>query len=264
MRKLLTLVALLCALMVASSGFAVAQDEPLPLPDPAPGDSATTAPTATAPTNSTPDPSTTVPAPPEPEPDAAAPEPSATAPEPTAPPTTTAVATTAPAAPVAVAQQCEPSYPTICLPPGIDVNCGDIPQWGNFVVLPSDPFRLDGNPKDGIGCEGNTSGAPRDPNLVTTTLPTTAPTTTSPPVTVAPTTVPAQVAGTTQTQQRGALPVTGAPSTLLGVLGVVIMALGVVLVATHGRFERTTRGGFTVTLTNLRGECLTFHVRTRR
>ena len=251
MRKLLTLVGLLCALMVPSAGFAVAEGEPLLPPDTAPSE-----PTTTAPTTSMSEPTTIAPPPSEAEPDAPAPEP-------TAPPTTAAVPTTVPAQ-VAVAQQCEPSYPTICLPPGIDVNCGDIPQWGNFIVLPSDPFRLDGNPKDGIGCEGNTSGAPRDPSLVTTTLPTTAPTTTSPPVTVASTTVPAQVAGTTQTQQSGALPVTGGPSTLLGVLGVVVMALGVVLVASQSRFERTTRGGFRVTLTNPRGETMSFHVRSRR
>ena len=50
------------------------------------------------------------------------------------------------------AGNCEPSYPTLCLRPGVDVDCGEIPHR-NFPVLPPDPFRLDGNDNDGIGCE---------------------------------------------------------------------------------------------------------------
>lgn len=47
---------------------------------------------------------------------------------------------------------CDPSYPDVCipsLPP--DLDCGDIP-FSNFKVLPPDPHRFDGD-KDGIGCE---------------------------------------------------------------------------------------------------------------
>ena len=51
------------------------------------------------------------------------------------------------------AGNCEPSYPTLCLTPGVDVDCGEIPQHKNFTVLPPDPFRLDGNDNDGLGCE---------------------------------------------------------------------------------------------------------------
>ena len=47
---------------------------------------------------------------------------------------------------------CDPSYPTICLPsPPPDLNCPQIP-YNDFVVLPPDPHRLDAD-KDGIGCE---------------------------------------------------------------------------------------------------------------
>jgi hypothetical protein len=46
---------------------------------------------------------------------------------------------------------CEPSYPTVCLPRGHDVDCGEI-SARRFEVLAPDPYRLDGN-HDGIGCE---------------------------------------------------------------------------------------------------------------
>ena len=47
---------------------------------------------------------------------------------------------------------CDPSYPTVCIPsPPPDLDCGDIP-YKNFDVLPPDPHRFDGD-KDGIGCE---------------------------------------------------------------------------------------------------------------
>ncbi len=50
------------------------------------------------------------------------------------------------------AGECDPSYPTICLPsPPPDLNCPQIP-YNDFVVLPPDPHRLDAD-KDGIGCE---------------------------------------------------------------------------------------------------------------
>jgi|GEM_PF-762331 len=49
-------------------------------------------------------------------------------------------------------QRCDPSYPTVCIPPPPpDLDCGDIP-YRNFVVKPPDPHRFDRN-RDGIGCE---------------------------------------------------------------------------------------------------------------
>jgi hypothetical protein len=48
-------------------------------------------------------------------------------------------------------ESCDPSYPTVCIPPPPpDLNCADI-EFRNFVVLQPDPHRFDGN-KDGIGC----------------------------------------------------------------------------------------------------------------
>jgi hypothetical protein len=47
---------------------------------------------------------------------------------------------------------CDPSYPTVCIPPPPpDLNCADVP-YTNFKVLPPDPHHFDGD-KDGIGCE---------------------------------------------------------------------------------------------------------------
>lgn len=47
---------------------------------------------------------------------------------------------------------CDPSYPTICIPPSPpDLNCNDIPHK-NFTVLQPDPHDFDSN-KNGIGCE---------------------------------------------------------------------------------------------------------------
>jgi len=47
---------------------------------------------------------------------------------------------------------CDPSYPTVCIPPPPpDLDCKDIP-YRNFVVLPPDPHHFDGD-GDGIGCE---------------------------------------------------------------------------------------------------------------
>lgn len=46
---------------------------------------------------------------------------------------------------------CDPSYPTVCIPPPPpDLNCGDI-VFRDFVVLQPDPHNFDGN-NDGIGC----------------------------------------------------------------------------------------------------------------
>ena len=61
------------------------------------------------------------------------------------PPTSTTTTTTT------VPPTCDPSYPTVCIPPPPpDLNCGDIVHR-NFVVLQPDPHNFDGN-KDGIGC----------------------------------------------------------------------------------------------------------------
>jgi hypothetical protein len=47
---------------------------------------------------------------------------------------------------------CNPSYPSVCIPPPPpDLNCGDI-SYRNFTVLPPDPHHLDSD-HDGIGCE---------------------------------------------------------------------------------------------------------------
>jgi len=47
---------------------------------------------------------------------------------------------------------CDPSYPTVCIPPPPpDLDCKDIP-YRNFQVLPPDPHHFDGD-HDGIGCE---------------------------------------------------------------------------------------------------------------
>ena len=48
---------------------------------------------------------------------------------------------------------CDPSYPTVCIPPPPpDLDCGDIP-YDNFTVLPPDPHNFD-REGDGLGCEG--------------------------------------------------------------------------------------------------------------
>lgn len=73
-------------------------------------------------------------------------------PRPTTPPVQAAPPPPAPAG------NCDPSYPTVCIPPKSqvgDLDCGDIPQFGYFEVLPPDPHGFDGNDNDGWGCEGN-------------------------------------------------------------------------------------------------------------
>jgi micrococcal nuclease len=55
-------------------------------------------------------------------------------------------------APPAQSGDCEPAYPTVCIPPPPpDLDCGDI-SYRRFQVLPPDPHRFDGD-HDGIGCE---------------------------------------------------------------------------------------------------------------
>ena len=50
-------------------------------------------------------------------------------------------------------ENCDSSYPDVCMPPPPpDLDCGEIP-YRNFKVLPPDPHKFDGD-KDGIGCEG--------------------------------------------------------------------------------------------------------------
>lgn len=47
---------------------------------------------------------------------------------------------------------CDPSYPTVCIPPPPpDLDCSDIP-YRNFTVVGLDPHGFDGD-GDGIGCE---------------------------------------------------------------------------------------------------------------
>ncbi|MBX7250621.1 MAG: thermonuclease family protein [Candidatus Promineofilum sp.] len=54
--------------------------------------------------------------------------------------------------PTPPAGDCDPAYPTVCIPsPPPDLDCDDIP-YRNFTVLPPDPHNFDRN-HDGIGCE---------------------------------------------------------------------------------------------------------------
>jgi micrococcal nuclease len=47
---------------------------------------------------------------------------------------------------------CDPSYPTVCIPPyPPDLDCADV-RPSNFPVVGSDPHGFDGN-HDGVGCE---------------------------------------------------------------------------------------------------------------
>jgi hypothetical protein len=58
----------------------------------------------------------------------------------------------APSPPPAPSGNCDPSYPTVCIPsPPPDRDCADVPHT-NFAVLPPDPHNFDGN-HDGVGCE---------------------------------------------------------------------------------------------------------------
>ncbi len=58
---------------------------------------------------------------------------------------------TVPAPPPTPQNNCDPAYPTVCIPsPPPDLDCRDI-EYQNFTVLPPDPHLFDGN-QDGIGC----------------------------------------------------------------------------------------------------------------
>lgn len=47
---------------------------------------------------------------------------------------------------------CDPSYPTVCIPPAPpDLDCADVP-YSNFTVVGTDPHGFDGD-GDGVGCE---------------------------------------------------------------------------------------------------------------
>ena len=50
-------------------------------------------------------------------------------------------------------ENCEPAYPTVCLPPPPpDLDCPQVLPLVNFAALPADPHGLDAD-KDGIACE---------------------------------------------------------------------------------------------------------------
>lgn len=68
--------------------------------------------------------------------------------------TTTSTTTTAPSTTTTTPSgNCDPAYPTVCIPsPPPDLDCGDIPHR-RFEVLPPDPHGFDGNDNDGLGCE---------------------------------------------------------------------------------------------------------------
>jgi micrococcal nuclease len=61
-------------------------------------------------------------------------------------------ATVAPPAAPQPRTNCDPSYPTVCIPPPPpDLDCADVP-YRNFAVRGADPHRFDGG-GDGLGCE---------------------------------------------------------------------------------------------------------------
>jgi hypothetical protein len=289
-KKLLASVGLLCMVALAWPGVVVAWGDTTSELDvttadaPAPETPAEAGPNGTAPTDTAPPDTTTddiTPAdttPPAPAPEALAPgEPATTTtvaePAETGGPADETAQNAAPSSATVAgaptpdggarvrAQQCEPSYPDICLPPGPDLDCTEIDDR-NFSVPGDDPFGFDRD-GNGIGCEDDSAPA-------TTTPPTTAPPTTPAPTTSpqTPTTAAPIVAGTTQDRPSGALPVTGSRATLLAVLGLVVLALGVAFVATGGLARRhapaPTRGGFTLTLSNPQGERLVHRVTSRR
>ena len=70
------------------------------------------------------------------------------------PPTTNAPGTSGSAG------NCDPAYPTVCIPPPPpDLDCADVP-YRQFTVLPPDPHHFDGD-GNGIGCEKVDSPSPR-------------------------------------------------------------------------------------------------------
>jgi hypothetical protein len=179
--------------------------------------------------------------------------PAAAAPATVAPasaPTTVAGTTPPVTAPVALSaqQECLPNYPDFCIPPGQDVNCEDI-DAANFTVIGGDPYGLDNGGVEGVACE--------DVPAATA-------------VTPVPTTPPSQVAGAgaAGAAQTTTLPVTGARSTMLAVLGFVVLALGVAFISIGGHLANPLtgrlRGGFTYTHTNSAGQVIVQRVTTSR
>jgi hypothetical protein len=74
--------------------------------------------------------------------------------------TTTEATTTTTEVPPEGEPECEPSYPDLCIPPGLpDIDCGDIPEFTDFPVLPPEPHGFDGD-NDGIGCESGGEAPP--------------------------------------------------------------------------------------------------------
>jgi hypothetical protein len=68
-------------------------------------------------------------------------------------PTATATRTRTPIPSPSPRATCDPSYPTVCIPPPPpDLDCKDIPHR-NFPVRAPDPHGFDSNDNDGIGCE---------------------------------------------------------------------------------------------------------------
>lgn len=97
--------------------------------------------------------------------------------------------------PTAAQSACDPHYVGICLPvyngPADDVDCTDpIITIRNFPVIGDDPHGLDGNPKNGIACEGRTTLPVYQPPTATPT----ATATTVPPTATATATSPAATA----------------------------------------------------------------------
>lgn len=77
---------------------------------------------------------------------------SAPTPAPPAPPAPSAPPAPPTPPPTPASPSCDPSYPTVCIPPPPpDLDCKDIPHR-NFAVVGADPHRFDGN-RDGRGCE---------------------------------------------------------------------------------------------------------------
>ncbi len=73
-------------------------------------------------------------------------------PKPTPQPTQAPIVTQAPVVTQPPVQNCDPSYPSVCIPRyPPDLDCGEI-TFRRFTVLPPDPHGFDGD-NDGIGCE---------------------------------------------------------------------------------------------------------------
>jgi micrococcal nuclease len=74
-------------------------------------------------------------------------------------PTTGAVNLYGPGASATTPAACDPSYPTVCIPPPPpDLDCADI-SYRRFTVLPPDPDHFDGD-HNGIGCEAVATDTP--------------------------------------------------------------------------------------------------------